>query len=57
MLNYFLAQITNQKFQGLLNSNVSYKKVFKTDEILGKVMLIYLNLAVFNSFIFFVKTN
>ena len=46
MLNYFLAQTTNPKLQKLLMLNLSFKKVFKTDEILLYLMLIYLNLSV-----------
>lgn len=46
MLNYFLAQITNQKFQDLIESRKSLKKVFKFEDILRNLMLIYLNLSV-----------
>lgn len=47
MLNYFLAQITSSKFKDLLFSNKSLKKIFKPEEILSKLMLIYLNLSVY----------
>lgn len=57
MLNYFLAKVTNKKFQDLLLNRKSLKKVFKVDEILKQLLIIYLNLSVFKFFIKILRTN